>query len=93
MPSPPQRRVERTLRGSVREAAPEYAAVTLHRRSPDGKGLAPARAPKPAYYLEYVTRQANAYGLLPFCWDNGVPENLGSGIFDRSTTRSSTLGP
>lgn len=36
-----------------------------------------------AYYLQYVTKQANTYGLLPFYWDNGGLTNLSSGIFDR----------
>lgn len=31
-----------------------------------------------AYYLKYVTKQANAYGLLPFFWDTG-------GLFNRGT--------
>ena len=36
-----------------------------------------------AYYLEYVTRQSLANGLLPFYWDNGVLGDSGFGIFDR----------
>lgn len=36
-----------------------------------------------AYYLEYVTRQSLANGLLPFYWDNGVMGDSGFGIFDR----------
>ena len=36
-----------------------------------------------AYYLKYATKQANTNGLLPFYWDNGGLDNLGSGIFDR----------
>lgn len=35
-----------------------------------------------AYYSGYVTRQAKAYGLLPFYWDNGGLAD-GCGIFDR----------
>jgi len=31
-----------------------------------------------AYYLNYVTKRANAYGLLPFFWDTG-------GLFNRGT--------
>jgi endoglucanase len=31
-----------------------------------------------AHYLKYVTKQANAYGLLPFFWDTG-------GLFNRGT--------
>ena len=31
-----------------------------------------------AYYLKYVTKQANTYGLLPFFWDTG-------GLFNRGT--------
>jgi len=38
-----------------------------------------------AYYLEYVTKQAKNYGLVPFYWDNGVTGNDGFGIFYRST--------
>lgn len=37
-----------------------------------------------AYYLKYVTKQALAYGLLPFYWDNGGTGNFGSGIFNRT---------
>lgn len=36
-----------------------------------------------AYFLNYVTKQANANGLLPFYWDSGGLDNLASGIFDR----------
>jgi len=36
-----------------------------------------------AYYLKYVTKQANINGLLPFYWDTGGLDNLASGIFDR----------
>jgi endoglucanase len=38
-----------------------------------------------AYYLQYVTRQALANGMLPFFWDSGALNNHGSGIFDRRT--------
>jgi endoglucanase len=38
-----------------------------------------------AYYLKYVTKRANANGLLPFYWDAGGLHNLGSGIFDRAS--------
>jgi aryl-phospho-beta-D-glucosidase BglC (GH1 family) len=38
-----------------------------------------------AYYLQYVTQQAKAYGLLPFYWDSGPVDSSGSGIFDRKT--------
>lgn len=37
-----------------------------------------------AYYLKYVTKQALAYGLVPFYWDNGGTGNFGSGIFNRT---------
>lgn len=37
-----------------------------------------------SYYLNYVTRQAKSYGLLPFYWDNGGTGNNASGIFDRN---------
>jgi len=37
-----------------------------------------------AFYLKYITKQANTNGLLPFYWDNGGLNNLGSGIFDRT---------
>jgi aryl-phospho-beta-D-glucosidase BglC (GH1 family) len=36
-----------------------------------------------AYWLEYVTRQSLANGLLPFYWDTGGLDNNQSGIFDR----------
>ncbi|MBP1676461.1 MAG: mismatch repair protein [Bacteroidetes bacterium] len=38
-----------------------------------------------AYYLQYVTKQAKNYGLVPFYWDNGGTGNNASGIFDRPT--------
>jgi endoglucanase len=36
-----------------------------------------------AYYLQYVVKQAKAYGLIPFYWDNGGLDNFASGIFNR----------
>lgn len=36
-----------------------------------------------AYYLKYVTQQANGNGLMPFYWDSGALDNFGSGIFNR----------
>jgi hypothetical protein len=36
-----------------------------------------------AHFLNYVTKQAKAYGLIPFYWDNGGLDKLSSGIFDR----------
>ena len=33
------------------------------------------------YYLEYVTRSAKDYGLIPFYWDNGASS---SRIFNRN---------
>lgn len=38
-----------------------------------------------AYFLKYVTQQANADGLIPFYWDSGGLDNFGSGIFDRTS--------
>lgn len=35
------------------------------------------------YYLGYVARRANDNGLIPFYWDTGALDNMGSGIFDR----------
>ncbi|MDF1546618.1 MAG: cellulase family glycosylhydrolase, partial [Bacteroidales bacterium] len=37
-----------------------------------------------AYYLEYVTRQAKANGILPFYWDAGGLGDMGSGLFNRT---------
>lgn len=37
-----------------------------------------------AYYLEYVTGQARANGIMPFYWDNGGTGNYGFGIFNRN---------
>jgi endoglucanase len=37
-----------------------------------------------AYFTKYVTQQAKNNGMVPFYWDNGSPDNLGSGIFTRS---------
>lgn len=36
-----------------------------------------------AWWLEYVTRESLANGLLPFYWDTGGLDNNQSGIFDR----------
>ncbi|MFH0761339.1 MAG: cellulase family glycosylhydrolase [Bacteroidota bacterium] len=38
-----------------------------------------------AYYLNYVTKQAKANGIIPFYWDNGATGNNGCAIFDRHT--------
>ncbi len=35
------------------------------------------------HFLGYVTKQALANGLIPFYWDAGALDNMGSGIFDR----------
>jgi len=37
------------------------------------------------YYLNYITKEAINYGLIPMYWDNGNTGNLGSGLFNRST--------
>lgn len=37
------------------------------------------------YYLKYVTQSAIKNGLVPVYWDNGNVNNLGFGLFDRST--------
>ena len=37
------------------------------------------------YYLNYVTKQAKANGLIPFYWDEGSITNNGFGIFNRKT--------
>jgi endoglucanase len=36
-----------------------------------------------AFFLNYVSRQAKANGMLPFYWDNGATGNNGWAIFDR----------
>lgn len=36
------------------------------------------------YYLNYVTKQAKANGLIPFYWDEGSMINNGFGIFNRT---------
>ena len=36
-----------------------------------------------AHYLKYVTQEALDKGLIPFYWDSGALNNLGSGIFNR----------
>jgi len=36
-----------------------------------------------AYYIQYVTEQAIANGLLPFYWDNGGTGNHAFALFDR----------
>jgi len=38
-----------------------------------------------AYFLNYVTKQAKANGILPFYWDNGGTSNNGCGIFNRNS--------
>ena len=38
-----------------------------------------------AYFHNVVSRQAKAYGLLPFYWDNGVTGNNGFAVFNRQT--------
>lgn len=40
-----------------------------------------------AYYHYFITKQAKAYGLLPFYWDNGGTGDFGSGIFDRTSNQ------
>jgi len=37
------------------------------------------------YYLEYVTRKAVEYGMVPYYWDNGHTGNNGFGLFNRHT--------
>jgi len=56
----------------VRRSALTGDALTLHLASR-------------AYYLNYVTRQAKANGILPFYWDNGGTSNNSCGIFNRSS--------
>lgn len=36
------------------------------------------------HYLNYITKTAKGYGLIPFYWDNGGTGNNALGIFDRS---------
>jgi len=36
-----------------------------------------------AYYLNYVTKQAKANGIIPFYWDNGATGNNGCAVFNR----------
>ncbi len=36
-------------------------------------------------YLHYVTKSAIEHGIVPVYWDNGVTDNNGFGLFDRST--------
>lgn len=36
-----------------------------------------------AYYLKYVTKQAKANGMIPFYWDAGGMDDLGSALFNR----------
>lgn len=61
----------------------EYGA--MRRDNLTGDALALHLASR-VHYLEYVTRQAVAHGMVPFYWDNGQ-EHLGSGIFDRKRSR------
>lgn len=37
------------------------------------------------YYVEYITEAAIESGLVPFYWDNGDIDDLGFGLFNRST--------
>ena len=58
----------------------EYAA--MRRTSLTGDALTLHLASR-AYYLKYVTIQAQANGILPFYWDEGSNGDKGSGIFNR----------
>jgi endoglucanase len=37
------------------------------------------------YYVQYITRSLERYGLVPFWWDAGSTGNNGTGIFNRLT--------
>ncbi|MBK1878337.1 glycoside hydrolase family 5 protein [Pelagicoccus mobilis] len=56
----------------LRMSLPEGADFELHRRSRN-------------HYLNYVTKQANAHGFLPFYWDTGTLDGFASGLFDRDS--------
>jgi aryl-phospho-beta-D-glucosidase BglC (GH1 family) len=58
----------------------EYSAI--RRTSLTGDALTLHLASR-AYYVEYVTRQALANGMIPFYWDNGGIGNHAAGIFNR----------
>ncbi|PIB37316.1 dihydroxy-acid dehydratase [Reichenbachiella sp. 5M10] len=60
----------------------EYAVV--QRLSLTGDNLDLHLASR-AHYLEYVTRQAKANGMIPFYWDAGNKGDLSSALFDRVT--------
>jgi len=45
-----------------------------------------------AYYFKYVTRQANADGLLPFCWDNNIFNRWTNTVSDRQSLDSLMQG-
>ncbi|SHJ91307.1 Putative binding domain-containing protein, N-terminal [Reichenbachiella agariperforans] len=60
----------------------EYAVV--QRLSLTGDNLDLHLASR-AHYLEYVTRQAKANGMIPFYWDAGNKGDLSSALFDRAT--------
>ncbi len=59
----------------------EYGAI--RRSSLTGDALTQHLASR-AYYLEFVTKQAKANGILPFYWDNGNVGNNGFAIFNRT---------
>ena len=66
----------------------EYGAIRREELENDKDNLE-QRLKSRAYYVEFVTREAKNYGMVPFYWDNGYTD---FGIFDRKqNTVSDTL--
>jgi len=57
----------------------EYAALRRDRL--------PGQAPYRAQWTRYVTRSAQAHGLVPVYWDSGATGENASGLFDRASGR------
>jgi len=55
----------------------EYGAMLKSDRDPSQKYR--------NYWDQYVTVSAKRHGIAPFYWDNGVPDNHASGLFNRAT--------
>jgi hypothetical protein len=37
------------------------------------------------YYFQYVTNAALRYGMIPFCWDNGIFDRNSGAVLDQGT--------
>jgi endoglucanase len=60
----------------------EYGAIK--RTSLTGDDLALHIASR-EYYFQYVTNAALRYGMIPFCWDNGIFDRNNGAVLDQGT--------